>query len=308
MPPKRRATRNTKAKAPVALSPEDQQLRDQCSLLLADFDKQCEGLKSEAAREAKTAADSISTLYRLEMMKIPMDVKTMKWQEYYEQHAGPSALGLSTAVSEAMMDDSVMEVTEAVESQVSLLKSAIKNTTVKKSRRKKEPEGDENEQPATGSRTSSRRRVANRTLQEFETPATSSRATARTVLETPAARPPLLAMQTPLITPKFDTRYLGRTVSRVAKAGEMLVSLSGSPVAPSVGPRSKAAKELASQNALIPLGDGSTLNMPLAEQGLDMTVDLDAEQLAKLEQLHRNIGNMLKMKLQTTADVSTLDN
>lgn len=305
MPPKRRATRNTKAKAPVALSPEDQQLRDQCELLLADFDKQCEGLKSEAAREAKTAADSISTLYRLEMMKIPMDIKTMKWQEYYEQHV-PSAMGLSTAVCEAM-DDSVMEVTEAVESQVSLLKSAIKNTTVKKSRRKKEPEGDENE-PATVNRTSSRRRVANRTLQEFETPSTSSRATSRTVLETPAARPPLLAMQTPLITPKFDTRYLGRTVSRVAKAGEMLVSLSGSPVAPSVGPRSKAAKELASQNALIPLGDGATLNMPLAEQGLDMTVDLDAEQMAKLEQLHRNIGNMLKMKLQTTADVSTLDN
>ena len=47
--------------------------------------------------------------------------------------------------------------------------------------------------------------------------------------------------------------------------------------------------------------------MPLAEQGLDMTVDLDAKQMAKLEQLHRNIGNMLKMKLQTTANVSTLD-
>ena len=154
------------------------QLRDQCDLLLADFDKQCEGLKSEAAREAKTAADSISTLYRLEMMKIPMDIKNMKWQEYYEQvfclsftpnlsrisllpqHV-PSAMGLSTAVCEAM-DDSVMEVTEAVESQVSLLKSAIKNTTVKKSRKKKEPEGDENE-PTTVNRTSSRRRVANRT-------------------------------------------------------------------------------------------------------------------------------------------------
>ena len=40
------------------------QLRDQCNLLLADFDKQCENLKAEAVREAKAAADSIATLYR----------------------------------------------------------------------------------------------------------------------------------------------------------------------------------------------------------------------------------------------------
>ena len=40
------------------------QLRDQCNLLLADFDKQCENLKAEAMREAKAAADSIATLYR----------------------------------------------------------------------------------------------------------------------------------------------------------------------------------------------------------------------------------------------------
>ena len=48
---------------------------------------------------------------------------------------------------------------------------------------------------------------------------------------------------TPMITPKFDTsRSLNRTISRTAKAGEVLVSLSGSPVAPVVSGRSQAAQ------------------------------------------------------------------
>lgn len=296
MPP-RRATRNTRAKAPAALSPEEQQLRDQCNLLLADFDKQCENLKAEAVREAKAAADSIATLYRLEMMKIPMETKVMKWEDYYEQNSR-SALGLSNAVAEAV-DDSVVE---AVDNQVEVIKTAIKNTTVKKAARKKRVAGygDENMEPPTVTRTSSRRRVISKTHSDsaLETPATSSRSRAQ-VLETPAnKRFPMHPLQTPMVTPKFDTTQLSRTVSRVAKAGEVLMSLSGSPVAPAVSARTKAGKELSNQNALIPLGGGNTLNMPLEETdlGIDLTAELDNEQMARLELLHRNIGNMLKMK------------
>jgi len=236
MPP-RRATRNTRAKAPATLSPEDQQLRDQCNLLLADFDKQCENLKAEAVREAKAAADSIATLYRLEMMKIPMETKVMKWEDYYEQNSR-SALGLSKAVAEAV-DDSVVE---AVDTQVEVIKTAIKNTTVKKAARKKRAGyGDENIEPPTVTRTSSRRRVISKTHSDsaLETPATSSRSRAQ-VLETPANnRFPMHPLQTPMVTPKFDTTQLSRTVSRVAKAGEVLMSLSGSPVAPAVSARTK---------------------------------------------------------------------
>ena len=47
------------------------------------------------------------------MMKIPMETKVMKWEDYYEQNSR-SALGLSNAVAEAV-DDSVME---AVDNQV----------------------------------------------------------------------------------------------------------------------------------------------------------------------------------------------
>lgn len=296
MPP-RRATRNTRAKAPATLSPEEQQLRDQCNLLLADFDKQCENLKAEGVREAKAAADSIATLYRLEMMKIPMETKSMKWEDYYEQNSR-SALGLSNAVADAV-DDSVVE---AVDTQVEVIKTAIKNTTVKKAARKKRGAGygDENIEPPTVTRTSSRRRVISKTHSDsaLETPATSSRSRAQ-VMETPANnRFPMNSLQTPMVTPKFDVTQLSRTVSRVAKAGEVLMSLSGSPVAPAVSARTKAGKELSNQNALIPLGGGNTLNMPLEETdlGIDLTAELDNEQMARLELLHRNIGNMLKMK------------
>ena len=47
------------------------------------------------------------------MMKIPMETKAMKWEDYYEQNSR-GALGLSKAVAEAV-DDSVVE---AVDTQV----------------------------------------------------------------------------------------------------------------------------------------------------------------------------------------------
>merc|ERR1719411_163688 len=105
----------------------------------------------------------------------------MKWEDYFEQNS--TALGLSKAVAEAV-DDSVVE---AVDSQVEVIKTAIKNTTVKKAARKKQNRYgvDENMEPPTVTRTSSRRRVISKTHSDsaLETPATSSRSRAQ-VMET----------------------------------------------------------------------------------------------------------------------------
>lgn len=297
MPPKR-GGRNTRTKAPPPkqLTPEEQQMRDQCDLLLKDFDKQCQNHKLESGREAQKAAESIGNLYRLELMKIAVEIKAMKWEEYYAQN-NTTALAVSSAVS-TTMDDSVLE---AVQSKVSQLKSAIKSTTCKKGRNKKQLTNDTEQDPpptVAGGRTSSRRRNAS-SKENLETPAMSSRT--KSALETPAnSRLPQGPLATPMITPKFDTSSLSRTVSRVAKAGEVLVSLSGSPVAPIVGAKTKAAKEIHEQNALIPLGDGNTLNVPITQDGLgvEMAMDLDNGQMAKIEELHRSLGNMLKMRDQ----------
>lgn len=256
MPPKKRRTTRAKA-TPAELTADQQQARDQYDLQLEEFDKHVESSKAEAAREAKTVADSMSTIYKLELMKIPSETKAMTWDDYVKQHG----FGLSDAVAD-VLDDSMLQ----VDVQIDNAKSAVK----KGRGRKKMP--------------------------------ASAKKAAATIDMTPVqSRRPNTSSQTPMITPKFNTTAkLNRTVSRAAKAGEVLVSLSGSPVMPVVTARSKAGQEIAGSNAQIPLGNGSTLNMPLEDDAEleENALDLDDEQRARLEQLHQNLGNMLKIKAQ----------
>eukprot|EP00092_Neocalanus_flemingeri_P039308 GFUD01042794.1.p1 GENE.GFUD01042794.1~~GFUD01042794.1.p1 ORF type:complete len:311 (+),score=90.22 GFUD01042794.1:101-1033(+) len=301
MPPKKKG-RTTRAKPKIVeLTPEEQQSRDQCDLLLKDFDKHCEVTVNEARREVETVAASINTLYKLELLKIPQDVKNMKWDDYYQQALakGQNPLALSDAISNCLEDS----ICATVDTQVSQLKSAIKTTAKKRGRKKV---STENQQPATVTRTSSRSRATSRVLSDssnLETPANSrsTRGTAKNTssMATPANnRPPPNMGKTPMITPKFDTSTLARTVSRVARSNEVLVSLSGSPVVPNLNPKSKAARAQESQAALIPLGGGETLNIPLGgTQEMD-TAHLDDDQLARLEELQKSLTNMLKMRRQ----------
>ena len=47
-----------------------------------NFFFQVESLRAEAARECKAAQDSITTMYKLELMKMPKQVKEMSWEDY----------------------------------------------------------------------------------------------------------------------------------------------------------------------------------------------------------------------------------
>ena len=104
---------------------------------------------------------------------------------------------MSDAVA-SVLEDSVLE---SVDSTVSNIKSAMKNKRKEK----------ENRTPATSKKKPTRGKGA-----------TGSKGTSSLV--TPKHPPPRQA-KTPMITPKFDTNM--RSVSRAAKAGEILVSLSG---------------------------------------------------------------------------------
>merc|ERR1712142_657079 len=117
-------------------------------------------------------------------------------------------------------------------------------------------------------------------------------------LRTPtySRRPPNVG-KTPLITPKFDTSKGSRTVSRVARADEVLVSLSGSPVVAAAANKVPKSQE---NNALIPLGNGETLNIPL---GVDLEPSmeyLDEQQREKLGELQKSLASMLKIKNQAS--------
>jgi len=259
--------------APVSLTEDQQQQRDQCDLLLRDFDKQVESLRVEAARECKAAQDSITTTYKLELMKMPKQVKEMSWDDYCAQHNITGGLPLSDAVA-SVLEDSVLE---SVDSTVSNIKSAMKHKRKEK----------ENRTPAVNKKRPTRKNTG--------TKGASS-------LVTPKHLPPRQA-KTPMITPKFDTSRVMRSVSRAAKAGEILVSLSGSPVAPTVQQRSKAGKEISSQ-AQIPLGNGNVLNLPVeTDEPLGMEdYEFGEDQRAKLELLHKNLGHMLKIKAQAAEE------
>jgi len=297
MPPKKKG-RTTKAKPKiVSLSPEDQQLRDQCNLLLKDFDKQCENTVKEAWREVDTVSKSINTLYKLELLKMPQEVKDMKWDDYYQQSMdkGENPLALSEAV-EGLINDSICA---SVDSQVSQLRSAMKSTK-KKTATKKKAEN----QPASAVRASSRKKAMSDNQGTGINTATRSSSRSRTrgidesnsAMATPAnTRMPPNMGKTPLITPKFDTSSLSRTVSRVAKANEVLVSLSGSPVVmPAQTKKSKAAP--AEEVAQVTLAAVGTLNVPLVEDGGVDTAYLDDEQLDKLDALQKSLANMVRAR------------
>ena len=115
----------------------------------------------------------------------------------FSQHNITGGLSLSDAVA-SVLEDSVLE---SVDSTVSNIKSAMKNKRKEK----------ENRTPAASRKKSTRK-------------GKSSKDTASLV--TPRHAPPRQA-KTPMITPKFDTSRVMRSVSRAAKAGEVLVSLSG---------------------------------------------------------------------------------
>ena len=107
---------------------------------------------------------------------------------------------MSDAVA-SVLEDSVLE---SVDSTVSNIKSAMK-----KNKRKEK----ENRTPSMNNQRKPTRK------------GTSTKGAASSMV-TPKHLPPRQA-KTPQITPKFDTSRVMRSVSRAAKAGEVLVSLSG---------------------------------------------------------------------------------
>merc|ERR1711915_1070078 len=206
-------------------------------------------------------------------MKLPQEVREMRWDDYYSQaiEAGEDPLALSKAIS-ACLEDSICG---KADDQVSQVKSAMQPASKKQTRTSTDIGSCEE--------VSARKRLPPRSKMTLCTPANS--------------RGPPNMGKTPLITPKFDTSKLSRTVSRVARADEVLVSLSGSPVVASIAKKISKAQE---NNALIPLGDGETLNIPLGVELEQSMEHLDEKQVKRLEELQESLANMLKMKNQVS--------
>jgi len=295
MPPKKRGrTSKVKAKPNVVatLTPEEQESRDQVDLFLKDYDKYTEQTIKDAWRDVDTISASINTLFKLELMKLPQEVKDMKWDDFYQQalDRGDNPLALSEAIA-ACVEDSI---SCTVDTQVSQIKSAMKNKG--KRGRKKSAKAD-HDPPPSATRSSGRSRAPpKRLLAESATPAnTRNSRNAKNQLITPAhSKAPPNNGETPMITPKFDTtRSIARTVTRVARTDEVLVSLQGSPV---VGVTAKATKAASEQAVLVPLGKGETLCVPIGQDTTNMIDHLDQEQVERLDELQKSIANMIQSR------------
>jgi len=300
-------TRNAPAKkqeptAEKAFSPEELKRREGIDLMLNDFDKQVEGRIAEMEADTESVIRSINNLYKVDLIKLPSTTKNMKWDDYVSEcmENGSYPMALSNA-----MEKVVEDITSVVDPKVSLLKSTMKTTT-KKGRTKK---SDINNITGAGARKSTRASRSSTNMVDMATPATSNRSKSNS--KTPAGPgmlPPDIG-RTPFITPRFNTATpFSRTVSRVARPNETLVSLTGSPVVP-LQLRSKAAKAEASNNALIPLGNGQTLNVPMGQEGDLEGFELDDDARVKLEAIHASLGNMLKIRNKNSqSSISSDDN
>ena len=175
-------TRNTRREKPslAQMSPEDEEKRDQCDLLLQDYDKTCEATIKEVEREMETLLNSLTTTYKVRMMKVPDEVKQQSWQEFCQQNGGSNLSDIGNAANNCL-DDSIVK----VDTQVAAMKSAMK--TAKK--RGRANSAKENSGPGGRElRQSARKRAvsADRGGVSLETPAsTKSRTRGRHIQETP---------------------------------------------------------------------------------------------------------------------------
>ena len=147
-------------------------------------------------------------------MKIPSHLKNAPWDTFMESHSSES-LNVSLEV-----ETQVQQLKSAIKSTRKPRKAALANTAVRASARKRIKSADANLETPASSR--SRRNV---TEAVTETPLNT--------LQTP------FTGRTPMITPKFDTSQLTKTVRRMAKENEVAVSLNGSPIMPYLNPKSK---------------------------------------------------------------------
>lgn len=294
MPP-RRAKGGSRSQARVSrvLTEEEEEQNRNLQLLLDDIDKCAEAYIKNLEESVDSVCRSIVNMYTMALMKVPPNTKSLTLEDYIEQcqQEGSDPLPLATA-----MDSVIMEVNE----QVSSVKSAVQSSTRKRAA-KATSKSTVKRQPARGGRSGSR---------EEATAAQLDLSASRTVQFTPALRQPPGGQPlgaTPFITPKFKMGTPAcRTLTRVARPSETLVSLSGSPVNPLV-PRSKIARAEAENVAPIPLGSGQTINIPMAlvseEEAYGEGLDLDEEQLLRLSALSQNLNNMLKMRSAQLAEM-----
>ncbi|XP_030831153.1 borealin-like [Strongylocentrotus purpuratus] len=249
--PRRRKTRlATRAKpllpeATDELDMEKETREQKLETYLKDFDIQVEQRIREMNTLCTSLCRSIKSSANLFLMKMPKETKNMKAMDFFAQDSVTPSVKVIQQISKTVdemitlpktvtdaISESESEETAASSTASSTAESDTENSEMdampKKSTRstRKAPGTRKKATASTAKRTSARKRTR-AALQE--TPINSNNT--GSVLQTPANAMSFSSINTPFITPKFDpsSKMTPATVRR-AKKGELLVSLSGSPV------------------------------------------------------------------------------
>ncbi|XP_071488357.1 uncharacterized protein [Diadema antillarum] len=254
--PRRRKTK-VASRAKPKLPPDDEEIdmaeeerKAKLENFLRDFDLYVDAKVKEMRALCTDMCLAIRRTTNMHAMKLSKETKRMKQVDYFAMNsiAPAEIIKEITKSVDTMVSQTVEAKTSCREmSTSSKFKDGMdsqstaesdsdcsqSSTTARRTTRK--ATGARKKKTATTATRASARKKTRAVL--AETPANNDN-TRQNIFHTPANMAALSAMTTPFITPKFDTSVKVTPASvRRAKEGELLVSLSGSPVEAKVSPK-----------------------------------------------------------------------
>jgi len=262
--------RTTKAKA-VPLTAEEEERNKQIPLIIKDLRDKVEDIRKKMEAEGRAIVNSLKNQHMVKLSQMDSKTRNMsvellfaRQEKHYEKSERISNIGID------------------LDREMNMIKNNVKNTT------RKRKLASAKKVASSATRSSSRKRAKDIPEQAMMTPLNS--------------RQMMNLGQTPMITPKFNTMTPhSRTVHRAPRANETLVSLSGSPVAPTFTvAKGRGKKKETMDTVPVPLGNDLTLNLPFSADLAADGLDLDEDQLNKLNLLRQGLDNMLRGRLAST--------
>ncbi|CAH1269206.1 CDCA8 [Branchiostoma lanceolatum] len=313
MPKKRKTRQTTRAKPKLPEGDEghdmDQEERERKKeLFLQDFDVEAESKIKQSNELGEKICNLGRQQFRLEVMKLPKKIQNMTMAEFLAQGGSIEAIQL-----QSVTDTDAKECTSAEKTRMPL--AAVSNNiaateTVEEDEKESKPKGRPPKRKTTKKKDSAPPPTKRMTRSSARTQGgTASRLgskTSRNALTTPAVKgsKPVWS-DTPLITPKFDPRLPTTPMVREAKAGERLMSISGSPVL-----NRPMAAAVRVPEALIPVGDGKVFQCSHDVDPDDVEIpDMDEKTISNIQLLQQKLAAILKKarQNQTTSQSSSTE-
>ncbi|XP_072169765.1 uncharacterized protein [Diadema setosum] len=278
--PRRRKTK-VASRAKPKLPPDEEEIdmaeeerKAKLENFLKDFDIHVETKVREMRALCSDMCIAIRRSTTMHAMKLSKETKRMKQVDYFARNSLAPAekiieefsKSVDTMVSQSVeakascremstssefKDGADSQSTTESDSDCSQSSTSARKTTRKAT-------GARKKKTATTATRASARKKTRAVL--AETPANKDN-TSQNIFQTPANMAALSAMTTPFITPKFDTSVKVTPASvRRAKEGELLVSLSGSPVEAKVSPKDPQSVQDIVQNVENMFSEDKELN------------------------------------------------